>query len=200
MKTVLLSAAVALAALSATSASAATVGILGGQTDVTVTADLAGFGLSGAPAGTATVSVVGGLPVFSFPITGGTAFSDGNALVEHDGSGVTLAAGSVAVTVGNFLIDTASMIVSGDIFGGPTGVTFFEFGDETALPGVELEISAVLAGALTSTFGAPDLTGATFGYAVPSPELAPVPLPASLPLLAAGVLGLVALRRRAQAS
>lgn len=193
------SAAVSLAALLGTSAGAATVGIVGGQTDVTVTADLAALGLSGAPAGTASVAVVGGLTVFSFPITGGAAFMDGNALVEHDGSGVTLSAGSVAVTISNFLIDTAAMIVSGDIFGGPTDVTFFDFGAETALSGVELEISSDLAGALTASFGAPDLTGATFGYAVPSPVtgVAPVPLPAGLPLLAAAMLGLVALRRRA---
>ena len=44
-------------------------------------------------------------------------------------------------------------------------------------------------------FGAPDLTGATFGYAVPSPTLAPVPLPAGALLLIGG-LGMLGLVRR----
>ena len=64
-----------------------------------------------------------------------------------------------------------------------------------------LEISSDLAAALTGVFGAPDLTGARFGYANTDPQIgpAPIPLPATLPLLAAGLLvaGLAARRRKA---
>jgi hypothetical protein len=133
--------------------------------------------------------------VFSFPITGGS-ITDGNALIEHEGSGVSLFAiadPTVEVSVGNFLIDTMMGTVSGDVFGLATGVTFFTFGTPGA-GGIPLLISSDLAGALASIFSAPDLTGAEFGLASTMPT--PVPLPAGLPLLLAALGGFAVMRRK----
>ncbi|WP_299356798.1 hypothetical protein [uncultured Shimia sp.] len=179
-------------------ATASTV-ISGGITQVDVTADLTGLGLIGFPFGSATAAD----SVFSFPITGGSAIAPDDLLIEHDGSGVTLqalASLTTQATVANFLIDTVAGGVFGDVIGGANDVFLFEFGSGDDLPGIELEITSQFATALTSVFGAPDLTGATFGYASTSPDLAPVPLPAGLPLLLGGMAILFGLRRRNQAS
>ncbi len=195
--------ALALFTVFASGASAATVALGGVETRVTVTAPLGALGLSGAPFGTATVATVDGRPVFTFPITGGTLdTATGQALIEHDGSGVTLAAGPVSATVGNFLIDTASALVRGDLIDIVTGTSvasgleLFTFGTDTTLPGVELLISGTLAGALTATFGADDLTGAQFGFA--EPNVAPVPVPAAGVLLLGGLglMGVLRARRK----
>jgi len=170
-------------------------------TEVEVTADLAGFGLTPAPFGSATASGA----IFSFPVTGATLDAVFSAVLEHEGSGLALTAGASSAFVGNFLIDTGARTVFGDgaVLGGAgfLDAPLFTFGDGTALPGIELLISGTLAGALSSVFGAPDLTGATFGYA--RPELATVvPIPAAGLLLLTGVgaLGARALRRRHKAS
>jgi glycerophosphoryl diester phosphodiesterase len=171
---------------------AATIGIAPtGVTTVEVTAPLGALGLSGVPFGTATASGA----VFSFPITGGTIDTGtGNALIEHEGSGVTLSNGSVNVSVGNFLIDTMMGTVSGNVIGAPGSVTFFTFGAPGAT-GIPLLISSELAGKLQSIFtGAPNLTDAPFGLANTSPT--PVPVPAALPLLLAGLGGLALMRRK----
>jgi hypothetical protein len=176
---------------------AASVGIAPtGITTVAVTADLTGLGLGGAPVGTA--SAVGG--VFSFPITGGTIDTvTGNALIEHDGSGVqlfALADPMVNVSVGNFLIDTMMGKVFGDVLGSPTNLALFDLGPASG-GDIPLLISADLAGALKSIFALDeeiDLTGVEFGLANTFPT--PVPVPAALPLLLAGLGGLALLRRK----
>ncbi len=189
-----------------TVAEAATVGIAGVETKVTVTAPLGALGLSGAPFGTATADVSGANPVFTFPITGGTIDSHTDtALIEHQGSGVTLSAladSTKSATVGNFLINTGTGTVSGGIIDAGTGmevasgVTFFDIASSGDPRGVELLISTALAGALTDVFGAGDLTGATFGFA--APDVKPVPLPPAALLLLGGlgVMGATKLRKR----
>ncbi len=175
--------------------------ITGVETQIEVTADLTALGLAGAPVGTATVDVSGENPVFTFPITGGTFFPDtGNALIEHTGSGVELSAladPATSVAVGDFLIDTASAQVFGNVFGTDLGPQSLFDITELSDAGATIAISEFLAGALTSIFGAPDLEGATFGIAVPNVSVAPaaVPLPAGLPMLAAGLLAVGLLRR-----
>jgi hypothetical protein len=190
-------------AVGAPVANAATVAIAGVKTDVAVTAPLGTLGLSAAPFGSATADTSGVNPVFSFPITGGTVdTATGAAIILHDGSGVTLSAGSISATVGNFLIDTAAAEVLGDLIDAVSGTSLatalqlFTFGTSTALPGVELLISDTLAGALITTFGAPNLTGAQFGFA--TPDVAAVPLPAAGVLLAGAVAAIAAaaLRRK----
>lgn len=193
---------IAAATFAASTASAATVSILPQNvTTVKVTADLDGLGLSGAPTGTAGVSFDDGSPIFAFNITGGTAMDD-MLVIEHDGSGVQLSAGSVSAEVGNFVIDTAAGDVSGNVNGGATFVQLFTFGGVTD-DGIILNISADLAGALNTVFGVDGLAGAQFGFANTAPVLdapAAVPLPASLPLLLAGLGGAAMLRRRKQAA
>jgi hypothetical protein len=188
---------VGLASWAAAPAEAATLPLVGNQTEVEVTAPLAALGLGGAPFGTATVDVSGANPIFTFPVTGGTLdTASGDARVEHQGSGVTLSAladPTVSATVGNFFIDTIALQVSGDVLGGASGVPFFDLGAATT-SGVELFITAELAGALTGVFGADNLTGAQFGFA--RPDLAPIPLPAGVWLMIAGLAAFGAVRAR----
>jgi hypothetical protein len=184
-----------------TAGTASALTIIGGETAVTVTADLAGLGLTPGLVGTASFGdPVMGFPTVLFPITGGDAGASG-AVIEHDGSGVSLTAGATTASVGNFVVDTGAAEVRGDLLGVTTGspLPFFDFGSETALPGVQLTITSTLAGALSDVFGAPDLAGATFGYAVPAPQIAPVPLPAGALLLIGG-LGMFGLVRRKRAA
>jgi hypothetical protein len=175
-------------------AQAATVNITGGITTVDVTADLAGLGLGAAAFGTASLSG----STFTFPISGGTVdTATGNAIIEHTGVGVALFAGTTAATVGNFVIDTAAATIRGNVNGGSAFVDLFTLGPATT-QGIEVLFASPLAGALSQVFGAPDLTGATFGFANTAPATTPVPLPAAMPLLLAGLgaFGALRLRRR----
>jgi hypothetical protein len=184
---------------------AAPVPIGGIKTEVEVTADLGGLGLTPAPFGTATASGA----VFTFPITGGTIDTHTGALnIRHDGSGVALTAAGTpkSAFVGNFVIDAAPDL-TGTVFGSAAAFGFgalddvplFELAGLQPL-GVELRITSALAGVLTGYFEAPDLTGAVFGYA--RPDVAPVPLPAAGLLMLGGVaaLGALGLRRRRAAA
>lgn len=176
-----------------------------GETTVEVEiALLEALGLGGAPTGTATADLLPdpGSPtsvLFAFDITGGQIFDDGNAIIEHDGSGVRLFAAAdttIGAEVGNFVIDTELATVFGNVNGGAASVDLFNFGTPGA-EGIPLLISENLATALGSVFGAnpADLEGAQFALANTAPT--PVPLPAGLPLLAAGLGALLFVRRRA---
>jgi hypothetical protein len=187
--------------MAAAPANAASLPIIGVKTEVEVTAPLGALGLTPTPFGSATA--VGA--IFTFPVTGGSVDSlSGNALIEHAGSGVALTAGSQSAFVGNFLIDTAAGLVFADgaALGAPgfLNAPIFSLGTGTELPGVELIITSTLAGVLSAVFGAPDLTGATFGYARPDVSVVPVPAAGLLLLSAIGGLGMTRLRRRAEAA
>jgi hypothetical protein len=194
----LFAAAFAAAVFAASVAFGATISPIG-TTNVRVVAPLAALGLGAAPTGTATVDLTGVKPLFLFPITGGTIDASGNAVIQHNGSGLTLFSlddASLAATVSDFIIDTLAGTVSGIVNGsGPTTV-LFNFGGIRP-DGIILNVSSGLAGALTSVFGVSDLTGARFGFGNTDPVAAPVPLPASALLLisAVGLAGWAARRR-----
>ncbi|MCY4181021.1 MAG: VPLPA-CTERM sorting domain-containing protein, partial [Litoreibacter sp.] len=121
----------------------------------------------------------------------------GDALIAHDGSGVSLTDGTSTATVGDFFIDTAAGTITGTLNGTVRDVEFFTLGTTTT-EGIQVLISQTLGGALTQVFGAPDLAGAQFGFANVDLALAPtpVPLPAGAPLLIAGLAAFAWLRRR----
>lgn len=182
-------------------ASATAVGIAPkGQTTVEVQkALLSGLGLGGAPTGTGQVSELLDSFLFAFDITGGTidTHAGGAAVIRHDGSGVrlfALADTNIGAEVGNFVIDTAAETVSGNVNGGMASAVLFNFGVPSST-GIPLLISTDLGNALGATFGVNPaaLIGAEFALANTAPM--PVPLPAGLPLLLAG-LGAIALVRR----
>ena len=186
----------ALTAFAATSANAATTQIAGGVTEITVIDSTLGLLVDN----TDSIGVVGNTTLtgatFGFGISGGTAFMDGNALIEHDGVGVTLNAQGSSATIGDFIIDTTAGNVTGTL-NGAGSFEFFVFGSGNDLPGVELLLSETLSSTLESFFSLSEdaLEGATFGYAVPQPTLVPLPAAGWMLLAALGGLGLV--RRRA---
>lgn len=185
---------IAMAGLAPVGAKAATLDITGGLTELTVTAPLGDLGIGAAAFGTATFDGT----TFGFPITGGQAFSDGNAFIEHDGVGVVLIAGTQAATVGNFQIDTAASTILGNVNGGTAFAPLFDLGPAGDM-GIEVKISSTLGGALASVFASadlPDLSGATLGFATTAPTVSEVPLPAAAWMLLVGLGGLFAMKRR----
>jgi hypothetical protein len=185
-----------LTAAAAVQMHAAVIPIAGGSTQVdfdpAVVAVLTGAGLTIAPLGTASIAGT----VAAFPITGGTVGTDTNtAVLYHDGSGLRFASASATLDLMNFIIGATvtpgseSGVLTGDVMGAITapGVPLFDIG-----PGLQLALTGAAAGALSTAFGLPDLTGTVVGTASASPE--PVPEPATM-LVAAGGLAAIALRR-----
>ena len=149
--------------LSSTSATAAT--IVGGDTSValnsaTVTA-LVGLGFTIAPVAPGTLM---GLTA-DFPITGGNT----NSAITHSG-GLAFTKGGVTTDITNFTINLLNGTLFGDVNGGNTATTFFDLG-----AGGVLTLDATLAGALSSIYGVPNLTGATIGVATVNASVAPEP-------------------------
>lgn len=175
--------------------------IIGNQTDVEVTAfdALTGLGLTLSPFGTATIDTTGALPVATFAITGGTVDDGtGEAMILHDGSGLTFTDGAVTVTYSNFVIDTATSILSSTVStdgGTPGTINLFTFDDS-----LNLFLTDAAAGGLTTAFGAPDLGGVQFGTATVDLAVAgPVPEPGTWMMMIAGfglVGGAMRYRRR----
>jgi PEP-CTERM motif len=176
--------------------------IIGGATSVTLTAapTLTGLGLAFAPFGTASaVTGAGGIPTVTFLVTGGTVNdATGKAMIMHNGSGLRFTAAGKVLTIGDFLINTTTNVLTGTVVaagGSPlTNVPLFNIGN-----GLSLSLTSQAAGAFTTVFGAPNLTGAAIGTASTSFVTAAtaVPEPASwgMMLLGFGIVG-TAIRTR----
>ncbi|MEO0441195.1 MAG: PEPxxWA-CTERM sorting domain-containing protein [Pseudomonadota bacterium] len=191
----------ALGALPVAGVQAAT--IIGNQTDVEVTAfdALTGLGLTLTPFGTAMIDTGGALPVATFAITGGTVDDGtGDAMILHAGSGLTFSAGGMSVTYSDFVIDTATSILSSTVTmngGTPGTIDLFTFDDS-----LNLFLTDAAAGGLTTVFGAPDLGGEQFGVATVDLAVAGAVPEAGTWMMMIGGFGLVggALRYRRRQS
>lgn len=186
--------------------------ISGGVTTVTLDEGVAGAvigaGVTPSAIGSGTLD---GL-TFEFPITGGFLSADviPGSTIEHDGSGIAFTAGDTSLTIGDFLIDTTELLISGfamsmnpaqgdalDIDG---GVPLFGLGlnAEEGLPLV-VSLTETAASVLNATFGT-DLftTGLAIGTAGTAPSV--VSEPGVAGLVGAGALVLLLRRRRALAA
>jgi hypothetical protein len=209
MKKSLLAASFGVAAAFAAAPASAAPTIIGGDTVVEVTFDLAAAGLTPTLLGDATATPSGFL---NFPVTGGDL---GAGRIEHENSGVRLTAGTASIDLENFIIDistpTAGQILA-DVTASngatATDAPIFSF-DLTSVanpfdlanPSIELFFTAVAASVLDSLFAAPGtslgLTGVKFGEAATAPE---VPLPAAAWMFLAGAGAFAAQRKLRRAA
>jgi PEP-CTERM motif len=193
------------AAVASAPALAAPLPITGGTTSVKLTSasTLAGAGLTVGILGTAEFSPGSDdIPLVYFPVTGGSIDTGSFAgSIEHDGSGLRLSTASASVSLTNFVIDTVSLSLTGDVAFGSTSladVPLFNIGlsGSPFLP-FTLTLTSTAAGALSTIFGIPNLTGATIGLANTVP-ISAVPEPATVASMLAGLglMGLMLGRRR----
>lgn len=114
--------------------------------DPATAAALRSLGVSVAPAGTATFDAA--TSTVTFPITSGyaeihsdTSFKPGYIVgsIEHDGSGLTLSAGSTKVELDNFVVDPGSSMLYGTVGGKPDVPLLF-------LDGTNVKVSKDAAG------------------------------------------------------
>jgi len=193
--------------------------IVGGTTQVRLDAapvfgslDIA-VGLLGAAQllGTPEISPNVNVPLVGFPITGGTA--NGDLTIAHDGSGLSLtrdtngpaAGGVVVVSLANFLIETATLSLSGlvSVDNAVVGtVQLFSIANSgiPAFP-FALNLTNGAAAALNGALGVTAFeSGVRVGVATTLPEVqaAAVPTPATALLFGAAIAPLLAgWRRRA---
>ena len=191
--------------------------IVGGDTTVELTAAevLASLGIEVGLLGTASIEVDDstGIPTVTFPITGGDTESgtDGGALIEHDGSGLSLSVTddddmTTTINLENFLIDTGALALSGLVTIGDAvleDVPLFDISETLAL-----SLTDVAADTIESTFGFDDevqLNGAVLGQAATDPQVddggGPVPVsePSIFALLALGVMLMLGFSRKRHA-
>ncbi len=209
MKLSLLTAAVAVGSLLAFG-SAQALPVVGGTTAVKLTSapTLTGAGVTVSGLGTATLSPGSdALPIAYFPITGGDINTGSFAgTIAHNGSGLRLSTSTGTINLTNFLINTSTLVLTGNVAFGTTSlsaVPLFDlsFGTNPVFP-FNLKLTATAAGALSTVLGVPNLTGATIGIANTLPITSAVPEVATTASMLAG-LGLMALvlggRRRSVA-
>ncbi len=183
--------------------------IVGGITSVALTSapTLSAAGLAVGGLGSALISPGSvGIPLAYFPVTGGSIDTVSFAgSIEHAGSGLSLSSTTATVNLTNFVIDTVGGTLSGNVAVGGSSlgvVPLFTLGSSgSAVAPFSLSLTSAAAGALTSVFGVPDLTGFVIGNANTIPITSAVPEPATLLSMLAG-LGLIgaSLRRRQAAN
>jgi PEP-CTERM motif len=194
------------AGLAAPAAWAQALPIVGGVTSVTLTSapTLTSVGVTVGTLGSAQFSPgSAGTPLVYFPVTGGslnTATFAGS--IEHAGSGLSLSSGGTTLNLTDFVIDTVALTLTGQaaVGGSALGaVPLFNlsFGSDPVSP-FNLALTSAAAGALTTIFGLPNLTGFTIGTANTIPITSAVPEPATYAAMLAGLamISLVLARRR----
>ena len=187
---IFLSGSIAACALLVTTATTAATQIAPvGSTFVVLTATpvLVGAGVGVDKIGTAALFPdASGNLIGAFAITGGTLDPDlGNALVEHEGSGLALSRNGTTVNLENFLIDTT--LPTDTIFGKVSvGSTTLENVPLFTLSGANLFLSETAGDALVSFLAIPDLGGAQLGFALTNPL--PVPEPETYAMMGAGLV------------
>ncbi len=185
--------------------------IVGGVTQVRLIPAIATaiIGAGVTPSATGSGSLNLSTLTFSFPITGGdlSAGVIPGSTIQHNGSGIRFAAGTISIDIGNFLIDTTSLSISGSVNSvNPVqgsglsllGVPLFALaiGNDPAFP-FSVSLTGAAAGALNATFGTTLFSaGLQIGNALTSPQVANVPEPAALMILGLGVAGVAMARRR----
>lgn len=187
--------------------------IMGGQTNVEVTAPLADLGI--------TPELLGGDLVSADPLTLGFEITGGDldfmtlaGTIEHMGASISLTGDmgtdddgdDVTIVLSDFMIDTTSAILSGDVNGGGMVDLFnldFTGLDAAAItdldnPQIALTFVTAASELLEDSFGFArgTLAGAQFGLAATAPMAAAVSEPSVLGVMAAGLVGLVMVRRR----
>ena len=174
--------------------------IIGNETRVELTSapTLIGLGLSIQPVGIGSIEAVG--PTAVFPVTGGTIDDiTGELLVEHDGSGLTLSAGTTSLLLLNFLIDTENTQILGDAvtiapdMGGDLQAAALNDIPLFNLDGLNLLLTGTAAGAIDTLFGVPGLTNFEIGTA--SLDVAAVPVPGAVWLFGSALSLLFARKR-----
>jgi PEP-CTERM motif len=145
---------------------------------------------------------------FSFPITGGNLVTPTipGSTIQHNGSGIRFAAGTISIEIGNFLIDTTSLLISGSVRSfNPAqgtalnllGVPLFALaiGNNPSFP-FSVSLTGAAAGALNATFNTTLFSsGLQIGNASTAP-LVGVPEPATYGFIALGIAGMALARRR----
>lgn len=197
-------------AAGASTAIAAPLPVTGGTTAVKLvsapTLTAAGVTVSGL--GTVSLSPGSdGLPLAYFPITGGSLDTASFAgTIAHNGSGLRLTTSTGAINLTDFLINTTTLSLTGNVRFGTTalaGVPLFDlsFGTNPIFP-FNLKLTATAAGALSTVLGVPNLTGATIGIANTLPITSAVPEASTVASMLAGlgVMGLVLGARRQRAT
>ncbi len=180
--------------------------VTGGTTAVKLTAapTLTGAGVTVINLGNTTLSPGSdGIPIAYIPITGGDINTNTFAgTIAHNGSGLRLSTSTGSINLTNFLINTSTLTLTGNVAFGTTalsGVPLFDlsFGTNPVYP-FNLKLTATAAGALSTVLGVPNLTGATIGIANTLPITAAVPDLASITSMMAGLglIGVIASRRK----
>jgi hypothetical protein len=174
--------------------------VVGGTTAVKLTSapTLTGAGVTVSGLGTASLSPGSdGLPIAYFPVNGGDINTSTFAgTIAHNGSGLRLSTSTGTINLTNFLINTTTLSLTGNVAYGTTSLTnvplfSLSFGTVPVFP-FNLTLTSTAAGALSTVLGVPNLTGAVIGIANTLPITSAVPEVSTYLSMAAG-LGLMAL-------